>query len=50
MPDLSGIGGNALEMQQRHEDFEAGIDRSRRLDFRAMLRQACGGASSGGWF
>ena len=29
MPDLSGIGRNAVEMQQRHKCFETGIGRPR---------------------
>jgi hypothetical protein len=35
MPDLSGIGGNALEVQQHHEHFETGIGWSRRIGFDA---------------
>jgi hypothetical protein len=35
MPDLFGIGRDALEMQQRHESFETWIGRSRAIGFDA---------------
>ena len=57
MPDLSAIGRDALEMQQRHEGFEPRIGWSVRsvsvltCALRGdVSRQACGCASSGGWF
>src|SRR6516225_5577652 len=58
MPDLAGIGRNALEMQQHHEDFETWVGRYRTIGFeahrcspgRCRWRQAaCGSASCGCW-
>ena len=53
--DLSGIGRDALEVQQRHEGFEPWIGRSV-LSVPVLIgvlqgesRQACGCASSGCW-
>ena len=54
MRDLSGIGRNALEVQQRHKGFETGIGWSRAVGFGAhwcspgrRRVRACGCASSG---
>src|SRR5215471_17255437 len=58
MCDLSGIGRNALEMQQRHEDFETWVGRPRAIGFDAhgcspgpgrWRQAACGCASCGCW-
>src|SRR5215472_13247347 len=49
MPDLSGIGRNALEMQQRHEGFETWVGRYCAVGFEAhrLISRARSLASGG---